>query len=376
MGNDRTVLAEVEPVHIEAPAELERDFRGVSFDEKVAMASRYNDIILQADDAVESSTVAYADAFRRVHFASTRGNYFMEERPRVRLHAFAVARDGSLVQRAQESVSSTRTYDCVLGLEEKVQQAARRAVNLLNAPPCEGGNYTVVLDPELAGVFTHEAFGHLSEGDFLYENPGMRELMYVGRPMGVKDLNIVDDGSIPGVLGSSQVDDEGTPTGKNYLIRNGELAGHLHSLETAGKMDEKPTGNARAIRRGVQPIVRMSNTYIEGGDKSFEDLIGDVDDGIYACSMLGGQTMMEMFTFSAAYGYRIRNGQIGELVRDVTLTGNVFETLQHIDGFGNDFQLIERGGGCGKGGQSPLPVTFGAPHLRIRNVVIGGVQAG
>ncbi len=372
IGNDETVLANVEPVSMDAPAALEEDFREVSFDDKVRMASDYNDIILQADPRIESSTVSYGDRFRRVYFASTRGTYFMEERPRVRLHAVAVARDGDLVQRAQESVSSCRGYGCVRGLEHKMEEAAHRAVNLLEAPPCEGGVYPVILDPELAGVFAHEAFGHLSEADGLYENPKMRDLMYVGREMGAKGLNIVDDGSMPGMLGSSGVDDEGTPTGKTDLIREGVLAGHLHGLETAGKMKASPTGNARAIRRDVPPIVRMTNTYIEGGDEDVEEMIGDIDDGIYACSMQGGQTMMEMFTFSAGYAYRIRNGQVGELIRDVTLTGNVFETLQNMDGFGNDFRMIERGGGCGKGGQSPLPVTFGAPHLRIQNVVVGG----
>jgi len=88
----------------------------------------------------------------------------------------------------------------------------------------------------------------------------------------------------------------------------------------------------------------------------------------------GGQTMMEMFTFSAAYGHMIRNGEIAELVRDVVLTGNVFETLQHMDGFANDFQWAYAGGGCGKGGQSPLPTDLGSPHVRIQNVVVGGRQ--
>ena len=116
----------------------------------------------------------------------------------------------------------------------------------------------------------------------------------------------------------------------------------------------------------------MTNTYIEAGKLSFEDLIKDIDKGIYACRNHGGQTMMEMFTFSAAHAYRIENGQIGELVRDVTLTGNVFETLKNMDGFADDLRIRETGGGCGKGGQSPLPVTLGSPHLRIRNVVVGG----
>jgi len=230
----------------------------------------------------------------------------------------------------------------------------------------------VVLDPRLAGVFAHEAFGHLSEADFLHENPKLRDLLAIGREVAVKDLNIVDDGSLGGFLGSQAFDDEGTPMQKTYLVKDGVLAGHLHSLETAAKMGEQPTGNARAIGQGAPPIVRMTNTYIEGGDLSFDEMLSGIDRGIYACRALGGQTMIEMFTFSAAHAYRIENGQKGELIRDVVLTGNVFKTLHAIDGFGDDFQMCDHGGGCGKGGQAPLPVTFGAPHIRIQDVVIGG----
>jgi len=373
VGEDTTQLAALdEPVDASVPARLKRDFRGVSFDEKLAQIRSYNDIILKADPAIETSQVRYSENFRTVHFASTRGACFMEERPRVILIFVALGRDGNLVQPAYDSVSSATDYDAVKGQEALVAQTARRAAALLKTPPAEGGTHTVVLNQRLGGVFAHEAFGHLSEADFLYENPKMRGLMHLGREMGTKELNIVDDGSIAGLLGSQSFDDEGTPTGKHYLIREGVLAGHLHSAETAGKMGASPTGNARAIARGYPPIVRMTNTYIESGTESFEGLLSGIDRGIYACDMKGGQTMMEMFTFSAAYGYRIENGQVGELVRDITLTGNVFQTLYSIDGFADDLRIIESGGGCGKGGQGPLPVTFGSPHLRIRNVVVGG----
>jgi predicted Zn-dependent protease len=373
VGREETQLAQCNPpVQAEKRAELERDFRGVGLDEKLRLLGDYNKIVLGADDAIESSRVGYNESFRTVHFASSHGAYFMEERPRVTLMFAATARKGSLVQRSHDGFSSSTSYDVALGREDVVLATAQRAAALLKAPPCDGGRYTVVLDPRLAGVFVHEAFGHLSEADFLYENPKMRDLMHLGRQMGPKELTIVDDGAMGHLVGTNGFDDEGTPTGKTYLIRDGVLTGHLHSLETAAKMGAKPTGNARAINRSHAPIVRMTNTYIEGGKQSFEDLVSGIDDGLYACHMVGGQTMMEQFTFSAAHAYRIRNGQVGELVRDVVLTGNVFETLNAIDGFGDDFQMIEAGGGCGKGGQSPLPVTFGSPHIRIRDVVVGG----
>ena len=276
------------------------------------------------------------------------------------------------MQQAFNSIASPITYDVVLGREADVLDVANRAQALLKAPKPEGGKQTVILNPLMAGVFIHEAFGHLSEADFLYENPQMREMMTLGKEVGPKNLNVVDDGAMAGMIGSVACDDEGTPGSETYLIRDGMLSGHLHSRETAAKMGEKPTGNCRAISREHAPIVRMTNTYIGNGDQSVDTLFSGVEKGVYACNAFGGQTQLEMFTFSAAYGYRIENGEKGELLRDVVLTGNVFQTLAGIDGIANDLSMHQGGGGCGKGGQSPLPTTEGSPHIRIRNVVVGG----
>jgi TldD protein len=242
---------------------------------------------------------------------------------------------------------------------------------LLTAPQAKGGEYTVVLDPVLAGVFVHEAFGHLSESDFVYENDRMREIMVLGKRFGSEKLNIVDSAAEPNLRGSFKYDDEGTRAVKTYLIREGKLVGRLHSRETAARMNEKPTGNARAINYRFPPIVRMTNTYIEPGAASFKDILADVKEGIYARNWYGGVTSMEMFTFSAGEAYMIRNGKIAEALRPVTLTGNVFATLQNIDAIGNDLDM-NQGGGCGKGGQMPLPVSNGSPHIRIRRCLIGG----
>lgn len=374
VGTGTTQLADTPVINEEIKAVMDRDFREVPLDSKLDTIAKYNNIVLATDNVI-SSRLAYSDMFRTVYFASSSGSYFMEERPLVRFHCSAVARKGNLVQTAHDSIASAKTYDIVLNLEQRVKQTARQAVKLLDAEPCKGGKYTVIIDRELGGVFAHEAFGHLSEADFLYENPKMKDLMRPGRVMGAKNLNIIDDGSIPGLIGTHKFDDEGVPTRKTYLIKNGMLEGHLHSKGTAAKMSATPTGNARAIGRSYPPIVRMTNTYITGGKSSLNDLTRDIENGIYACGMQGGQTMMEMFTFSAAHGFLIKNGEITDtLVRDVVLTGNVFETLHNIEGIADDMKIFEKAGGCGKGGQSPLPVTFGAPHMRIRDVTVGGSQ--
>jgi TldD protein len=282
----------------------------------------------------------------------------------------AAAREDENVQRAFEGVSRVAGFDAVTGQEDLVETVAQRAVDLLTAPPVEGGRYTVVCDPYMAGVFAHEAFGHLSEADFIAENPQAQEMMVLGRRFGRDILTIADDGSLPGLRGTHPYDDEGTPTGRTDLIKNGELVGRLHSRETAARMSEEPTGNARATSYRYRPIVRMTNTFIEEGETSFEEMIGGIEEGVYACAAFGGQTALENFSFSAAYGYMIRDGEVAELVRDVVLSGNLFVTLKHIDAVGDDFEWLERGR-CGKG-QGGLPVSMGSPHVRIQDVLIGG----
>lgn len=171
--------------------------------------------------------------------------------------------------------------------------------------------------------------------------------------------------------GSYKYDDEGMPASKTYLIREGILIGRLHCRETATKMGERPTGNARAINYLFPPIVRMTNTFIEPGTASFEEMLGGIKEGVYVKDWYGGTTSLEMFTFSAGEGYMIRDGKLAELLRPVVLSGNVFVTLGNIDAIGDDLKL-NQGGGCGKAGQSPLPVSNGSPHIRVRSCLVGG----
>jgi TldD protein len=375
VGKDESVLADVEPVEMVIPAPaMERDFRGVSLAEKKQVVQGYNDLMIGLHPKIHTTHTRYRDRYREVWYVNSRGAYFEETRPDIVLALGAVARAGDLVQQGYESVGRGAGFEAVVGCEAKAEAAAARAAELLEAPPVQGATYTVITNPKLGGVFAHEAFGHLSEADGVYENEKLRDLMVLGKRFGPDHLNIVDDGSLPGGRGTHAVDDEGVPTRKNYLIKEGILVGRLHNRETAGKMGEPLTGNARAVAWNFPPIVRMTNTYIEPGAHTSQELIGEVELGIYACDMFGGQTMGEMFTFSAAYGYMIRNGAVAELVRDVVLTGNVFETLEHIDGIADDLTWDDGGGGCGKGAQNPLPVGLGGPHLRIQDVVVGGAQ--
>lgn len=371
VGKETTMLAPVEPIQDYVAVQLGRDPRGVSLEEKRRNLAKYNQLLLDFDPRIQTTMVSMSDRFGTTYFVNSLGTCIAQERLDVSGRFGAIAREeGSVPRQGFESVHSRTDYNILEGIEDRVLGAAKRAVGQLEAKSVKGGQYTVVLDPYLAGVFIHEAFGHLSEADGIYENPKMQELLALGKPLAIKQLNVVDDATMPGLPGSLKYDDEGVPAQRKYLIKDGILTQRLHNRETAGKMHEAPTGNARALNATYPPIVRMTNTGIETGEHSFQDMIKDIEEGVYAVRMLGGQTNGEMFTFAAAEGYMIRNGKLAEKVNDVTLSGNVFQTLKDIEAIGNDSIYVS--GGCGKGGQMPLPVSVGGPHLRIKNVVVGG----
>ncbi|MEA1940174.1 MAG: TldD/PmbA family protein [Candidatus Caldatribacteriota bacterium] len=372
IGKSKSELVEVPPVTEVVKRKLDRDFRQVKLKEKKELMENYNNIVLNYSPKIQSTNIVYADKFSTIYFANSEGTYIRQEKPFLAASITAVAREGDNIQMANEALGTTKGFKGIEDISLKAEKAASRAVSLLKAKSVEGGEYTVVLDQTLGGVFIHEAFGHLSEADFLYEDNRMRNIMKLGTKFGFKKLNVIDDGSIPNFLGSAKYDDEGVRTKKNYLIRNGVLVGRLHSRETAKKMNETPTGNARALNYRFKPIVRMTNTYIDNGKIPFNELISGIKKGIYAKKFYGGNTTFEMFTFSAGEGFMIRDGKIAEPVKDVVLSGNLFTVLNNITAVGDDLKMIEGAGGCGKNGQAPLPVSFGSPHLRIKKVVVGG----
>jgi TldD protein len=369
-SNEEGQLAPVTPAVDTVPGEIDVNPVTIPLAEKKQMLDEYNEIFRRTS-RIKTSIINYGDSHKKLIFVNSSGSYIEQERTDITLRLSAIATSGNEVQQVGLSLGSSGDFGFIRGLHQQVEEMSQRAVKLLSAPQVNGGEYTVVLDPVLAGVFVHEAFGHLSEADFVYENDRLREIMVLGKEFGSAELNIVDGASVPGLRGSYKYDDEGVPATKTHLIREGKLVGRLHSRETATKMKEKPTGNARAINHRYPPIVRMTNTYIEPGAASFEDIIGDIKEGVYAKNWYGGMTSMEMFTFSAGEAYMIRDGKLAEMVRPVVLTGNVFTTLKNIDAIGNDLEM-NQGGGCGKGGQSPLPVSNGSPHIRISHCLVGG----
>ena len=270
-------------------------------------------------------------------------------------------------------LGSTTHGDFYLGIEERLRILVEKFHRIRPAKPVQSGKYTVVLDPLLAGVFAHESFGHTSEADMFAMKPGGLDTLKLGRRFGPKELSIFDTPFIPGYPGAMKYDDEGVLCQQAPLLVNGILEGRMHSRETAAKLKEAPTGNARAMNSGFAPIVRMRNTCIAPGNSTLEELLDGIEEGVYCAGCYGG-TGGEDFTFSASHGYMIRNGKIEEPVREITIRGNLFETLEHVEGIGKPDLNQSMFGSCGKEAQFPLAVGMTSPHIRVRDMMIGGGQ--
>ena len=250
-------------------------------------------------------------------------------------------------------------------LTDEIRASMReQAAFMRESVPVVPGKYPVVLSPEAAGVFAHESFGHKSESDFMLSDEAMREEWQLGKAVGSPILSIAECGEYPG-SGYVPYDDEGTKARKNYLIKNGILAGRLHSGQTAAALGEDLTGNARAIDCTFEPIVRMTTTYIEPGDQTFEQLIAPIQKGYYIKTISHGSGM-STFTIAPRLAYEIENGHLGKPTQISVITGSVFETLGLIDGLSNELTLLSFvTGGCGKMEQQGLPVGFGGPCVRV-----------
>ncbi len=261
-------------------------------------------------------------------------------------------------------------FDRLRGTKEGLRQEILTDIAYAeNAVPVQPGDYTCVFSPVTAGVFAHESFGHKSEADFMIGDETMKREWKIGSRVGSDLLNIYDTGCEEG-SGYVPFDDEGCRAKKTYLIKDGILSGRLHSASTAADLGETATGNARAISFEYEPIVRMTNTCIGAGSITKEELFAPITDGIYIDTFKHGSGM-STFTIAPNRAYRIENGVITQPLRISVVSGNVMETLHNISGVSNEVKSRSSAlGGCGKMEQSPLPVAFGGPFVRVEHIQV------
>lgn len=362
-------LARTEVVKAGFRPALDTDPRRVSIEEKLAQTRKYNDMAL-ASKKVATTQMGYGELTREKTFVSTEGTEIEEELVTVRILGGIVSKEGSLTQTVRVGFGGSDGYGRLVGREADMEQRVKLAEDLLSAEPVKAGTYRVVLDQKLAGVFTHEAFGHFSEADLIEDSPTMREKMRIGAKLGSDAVNIKDDPTTPNQLGFYKYDDEGVAARPTQLMKNGVLTGRLHSRRTAAAFGEPLSGHCVAEDYRYAPIIRMGSIYIEPGPYRLEELLEKLGDGLYLCNAMGGQTSGENFTFGAQYGFVVKGGKPVQMVRDINIGGNLYHTLESIKAVGNDLKLGEIGG-CGKG-QVNIRSCHGAPHVLVEDLVIGG----
>jgi TldD protein len=286
----------------------------------------------------------------------------------------AIAREGDKIRQYRKRIGGIGGFEKLLEKrpEAIAKDVAERSAALLKAEQARGGRFTVVADPEHIGVFAHEAVGHATEADVVISGESILTGK-LGKEVGSDKVTIYDDPTFSDGYGSLKYDSEGTPAEKRTLIDKGILKSYILNREAAAKLNLKPNGGARAQGYNFRPIPRMSNTYVGPGDYSFEELIEDIDAGVYVKGTRGGEvdTTVGSFQFSAQEAFMIEKGQVTKPLLDVSLSGLTLETLKNIDAVGKDFSMTGIGF-CGKADQLNLPVGNGGPTVRIRNVVLGG----
>jgi TldD protein len=363
-------LAKAEVVKDTAVPALKEDPREVSMAEKLELIRKYNDIPL-GYGKIATTSISYQEVIREKYFVSTEGTEIREDLVTTRLSGEIMSKEGGLTQNVRVRAGGSDGFSTIRNQEKNFEARTKIALDLLKAKPVEAGTYTCVLNPEMAGVFAHEAFGHFSEADIVEALPAMRERMKIGEKLGSEVLNITDDATLPHQLGFYKYDDEGVRVRPTPLMKNGVLTGRLHSRRTAAEFGEPLSGHCVAEDYRYAPIVRMGTIFIEPGDRSLEELLNMLGEGLYILDAKGGQTAGENFTFGAQYGYVATDGNLGQMVRDINISGNLYKTLSDIAAVGSDF-VLDQVGGCGKG-QINIRSCHGGSHILVKNLVVGGV---
>ncbi len=341
---------------------------------KVALLERIERRARALDPRVTQVMAYLAGEYEVVLVARSDGRLAADVRPLVRLSLqVIVEQDG---RREQGSSGGGGRFDYAYFTEDVIDDYARKAVDqaLVNlaARPAPAGTMTVVLGPGWPGVLLHEAIGHGLEGDFNRKGTSAFSGR-IGERVAAPGVTVVDDGTIARRRGSLNIDDEGQPTQRNVLIENGVLKTYMQDSLNARLMGVKPTGNGRRESYAHIPMPRMTNTYMLNGDKSREEIIASVKNGLYAVNFGGGQVDITSgkFVFSASEAYVIENGKLAYPVKGATLIGNGPDALTRVAMIGDDMALDPGVGTCGKEGQS-VPVGVGQPTLRIDGLTVGG----
>lgn len=345
----------------EVAVKQKKSFSSVSNEERLSLLDEAEEAASEPGRVV-STNLNYMEAELETIYLNSEGARIKSRIPRGALYSQVFAKSNGKLELGMERLGGTGGFELFDEARASASNAAKKALRLLEAGGAPSGSFPVVLDPKLTGVFIHEALGHAVEADHVLQGESV-VADKLGKRVASSDVNIYDSPSLEGSFGFYFYDSEGVRAQRTPVVRGGRLESFLHSRETASSLRAEVTGNARAQGFNFSPMPRMSNTYVEPGEQSFKELLEDIGFGIYLKGSKGGEVdpARGVFQFSAEEGFVIRNGELGEGIKDVALSGETLRILQNISAVGGDFELSI--GFCGKSSQA-VPVGDGGPSVR------------
>jgi TldD protein len=344
---------------------------------KVELMQRGYKAAKEYDKVIQQVSVNLTDWAQNVEIANSLGRYVTEERVRIRYYVSAIAATDGAMQTGVSGPGTAQGYEYFekeCDIEKAGLEAAKTAKTMLFAQECPSGIMPVILNNEFGGVIFHEACGHSLEAASVAKNASVF-CGKLGTVVASPIVTAIDDGTIENGWGSANFDDEGNPQKRRVLIEKGVLKTYMVDFLNSRRMDHLPTGSSRRESYKYAPTARMSNTYIDKGTSTFDEIIKATEYGLFAAKLGGGSVNPATgdFNFSVSEGYMVRNGKIAEPVRGASLVGNGADILFKIDMIADNLDRAR--GMCGASSGS-IPADVGQPTLRVQSITVGGKKAG
>lgn len=361
-------LAPIAIRHDGLPPPLPDDPRDCPLAEVRQRAESIAASLFATDRRIGSARILARDEVVETWLATSEGTWVHDLRPEVSLAVLAVAEEDGNVERALGSLAVRAGWRAAAGGEELIRSVSARAVERVHAAPVRPGRYTVVLDPTAAGALLHRAVAHLARPALPGTDP---DVLPMGTRVGPEILTAGDDPTAEGLRASALCDDEGTVARRTTIIQNGVVVGHLHSRETAAAAVQAPTGHARAGTLRGAPHPRATNSYLAQGEGTCSDLLRGIATGVYISDVLACESAGDQVTLQAGSARMIRRGGFAEPVKGVQISASLLSLLGRVDAVAADFAWDASSSRCADGAAGVVPVTTGAPHVRLVDVGIG-----
>lgn len=361
-------LADVKAIEDKVRVPVQKDPRNIDISTKIKILLDINKNCYGFDKRIKSVTLNSANLATEQTLANSDGTVIEQEKMIVWNYCWATGKSGAVMASARDEIGAHgyELYD-EHPPDKIAERVCKKVIQQLEAKPAKNGPHPAVIGTDIVGVLAHEALGHICEADLALS--GSAVMGKIGEKIASEKVTIYDSALIPEGFGSLKYDDEGVPGEKTILIKDGVLVGYMHNRETAGKMNVSSTGNARAQDFRVRPIIRMRNTCFQEGSRSFEELLEGVKIGYYLEDFRGGEANLDgTFTVGVQSAFEINNGELGQPVRNLGISGNTLETLQQVDACGRNSGLEM--GRCGK--EQLMFCSSGGPPLRVKTILIGG----